>query len=331
VDRTFGPGIARIFMRPYNFKVWAHPLEMLDVGWVGERVAVPDPTRVARNVELQRDDVGWGPNNRFRFPRHGGTGAIWSALAGRLPAERVKTGCSAVEIDTAGRSVRFADGSSVRYGAMISTIPLDELARLSRRSEWMELTGGLRHSSVHVIGVGLKGKAPAALGGKCWMYFPEPQFPFYRVTHFSHYSPHNVPDIRNQWSLMAEVSESPYKKVDRSTLAEETIRGLIAAGLVENAEQVSHHWTHRAEHAYPTPAVGRDAVLYKMLPQLEQEGILSRGRFGAWRYEVGNMDHSFMQGVEAVTHLLTGAAELTVWEPQLVNQSHPALGWDRFR
>jgi hypothetical protein len=37
--------------------------------------------------------------------------------------------------------------------------------------------------------------------------------------------------------------------------------------------------------------------------------IYSRGRFGAWRYEIGNMDHSVMMGVEIVDRLLDGKPE----------------------
>ena len=40
----------------------------------------------------------------------------------------------------------------------------------------------------------------------------------------------------------------------------------------------------------------------------------SGGRFGAWLYEVGNMDHSVVQGVEAVNRLL-GLGEETVLCP----------------
>lgn len=40
--------------------------------------------------------------------------------------------------------------------------------------------------------------------------------------------------------------------------------------------------------------------------------IYSRGRFGAWKYEVGNMDHSFMQRVEMVERILLGNEERIV-------------------
>jgi hypothetical protein len=42
--------------------------------------------------------------------------------------------------------------------------------------------------------------------------------------------------------------------------------------------------------------------------------IYSRGRFGAWLYEIGNMDHSVMQGVEFASHVLLGEPEAT-WIP----------------
>ena len=37
---------------------------------------------------------------------------------------------------------------------------------------------------------------------------------------------------------------------------------------------------------------------------LMAQDIYSRGRFGAWRYEIGNTDHSVMMGVEVADHLV---------------------------
>ena len=43
----------------------------------------------------------------------------------------------------------------------------------------------------------------------------------------------------------------------------------------------------------PTPSLSRDGALNKILPTLRDEmGIHSRGRFGSWKYECGNQDHS---------------------------------------
>jgi len=323
IERTFGPGIAELFMGPYNRKVWGYDPSKLDAGWIADRVSVPDLDRVRRNVEHNTDDVAWGPNSTFRFPTRGGTGAIWQALADRLPAEKLVLGCGAVAVDVEGRTVRLADGREAPYVALVSTMPVDRLAGMTGRADWIDAASGLTYSSTHIIGVGLKGAAPAELRTKCWMYFPEDNCPFYRVTHFSLYSPNNVDDISSHWSLMAEVTESPDRPVDADRVVEQTVEGLVAAGLIASAEEVCHTWARRVAYSYPTPTPGRDGILDDLLPKLREADILSRGRFGAWRYEVGNMDHSFMQGVEAANHLMHGTAEVTLNDPAAVNTSPP--------
>jgi hypothetical protein len=78
-------------------------------------------------------------------------------------------------------------------------------------------------------------------------------------------------------------------------------------------------WHRREEHGYPTPFLGRDEVLARIRPELERQRVFSRGRFGAWRYEVSNQDHSFMQGVELADHLTGRGAQDTLERPDLVN------------
>jgi protoporphyrinogen oxidase len=330
IARTFGEGIADIFMRPYNRKVWAYSLSKLDAGWIEDRVSVPDAVRVARNAILKTDDVSWGPNNRFRFPKKGGTGAIWEALVSRIDKNRIYYNHKVIEIDTQTKRICFANGHEIRYGTLISTMPLDCLAVMSNRQEWKELVSGLLYSSVHVIGIGLKGSPRPNNETKCWMYFPEHNTSAYRVTHFSFYSPYNVDDINKHWSLMAEVSESPENPVNPDTIVDNVIRGLVDSGLITESDQVTHTWHKRVEYGYPTPSINRDKIINRLLTELYDLGILSRGRFGAWRYEVGNMDHSFMQGWEAASHVLHGTPEITIWHPDLINQPHPVLGWNRF-
>jgi hypothetical protein len=79
---------------------------------------------------------------------------------------------------------------------------------------------------------------------------------------------------------------------------------------------MTHVWSRRRPHGYPTPFLGRDSVLGLIHPELEARGILSRGRFGGWRYEVSNQDHAFMQGWEAIGRLVFGEPESTFTQPR---------------
>jgi protoporphyrinogen oxidase len=309
---SFGDGICNVFMLPYNRKVWGYDPSRLDVGWMGERVATVDVKRVLANLVMRRDDVGWGPNATFRFPLHGGTGAIWRAVAGRLPAGRLHFDRSVCAVDLNRQQINMADGEAIPYDHLISTMALDDLLRcLVDRPQLTKTAAQFVYSSSHIIGVGLKGEPPEDLRTKCWIYFPERHVPFYRATVFSNYSPNNVPTSSPHWSLMAEVSESPDKPVNSATLVADVIAGFQSCGFIDPAS-VASTWHRRLEHGYPTPWLGRDAVLTPIDEALRAAGVFSRGRFGAWKYEVSNQDHSFMQGVEAVDHILTGAAEATV-------------------
>ncbi len=316
---SFGDGIARHFLIPYNYKVWAYPPEMLDAHWIGERVAVPNIDRIMKNIIADRDDCSWGPNNTFSFPLQGGTGSIWNALAERLPADKIHIGTGVERWDPERKTVYLSDGTEQRYDYLISTMPLDVLLHLQNVIP-VDDERGFLHSSSNIVGIGLKGAPPERLRTKCWMYFPEDDNPFYRVTVFSNYSPGNVPDT-GCWSLMGEVSESPQKPVEADKLLESAVKGFLNTRLIENRSDIVSTWTFRAEYAYPTPFLGRDRLLEKYLPALQEHGVYSRGRFGAWKYEIGNMDHSLMQGVEAVEHILFGTPEITLNYPALVNKT----------
>jgi protoporphyrinogen oxidase len=319
---TFGEGLTQEFMLPYNFKVWAYKPEEMAFQWVGERVAVTDVKRVTKNVLFEKDDLSWGPNNTFQFPKDGGTGAIWNGVADQVGRDKIELGAEVVTIDSDRKTVTLTSGRKIRYEYLISTLPIDQLCQLVipvLPKEVVDASKGLKFSSSNIVGIGLKGKPSEALRTKCWLYFPEDNCPFYRATVFSNYSPTHVPDISRYWSLMTETSESPRKPVDKSRILEDTIQGCLNASLIKSRDEIASTWVYRAHYGYPTPSLERDACLNVIHPYLDSIGVYSRGRFGAWKYEVSNQDHSFMQGVEWVNKVCLGVPETTVFYPNVAN------------
>lgn len=313
IIKTFGLGIANLFLIPYNTKVWAYPLDIMSFSWIGDRVSTVNMKKITNS----KADTSWGPNNMFRYPARGGTGAIWMKLADSL-AESVRfSNYEVVDIDIKNRLITFKSGHIEKYDILINTMPLDLLMKKSHLAD--QLKPELVYSSVHVIGIGVKGVPPKFLKSKCWIYFPDSDIPFYRATIFSNYSVNNVPDHNKYWSILLEVSESPFRKIDLSGLKKDVVKNLIKIKYIKSADSIVDYWYHYEQYGYPTPTVNRDQTL-NILKVLEKHDIYSRGRFGAWKYEVGNQDHSLMQGVEVIDKLLLNQKETTVWFPKQINK-----------
>lgn len=309
IAAVFGPGIDQLFMGPYNKKVWAHPLEMLGVSWQGDRVPTLDVRRILEHHLADRDDIDWGPNDTFKFPLLG-TGLLYERIAAALP-KAVQFAHAVTEIDVHARVVSFSDGSSAGYDRLVSTIPLTELVRCIRDvpDEVSGALDGLHHTSGVFVGIGVDEPASS---DRCWGYFPEDDYPFYRVTYLSNYSSAMTPRV-DQFSLLAEVSVSPHRP-EPDDIVEQTIAGMVRAQLMtpeQAATKVVSRYVERVKYSYPVPTLGRDRSLRTIQPWLMEHDIYSRGRFGAWRYEIGNTDHAVMMGVEVAEHLLTGAPEQT--------------------
>ncbi len=343
IVRNTGVGIADLFMRPYNFKVWAVPTTKMQCQWLGERVAAPDLKSVTRNVILQKTAGNWGPNATFRFPARDGTGGIWIAVDKTLPKEKKRFGKKGTvsKVNADKKEVVLQDGTTISYQRLISTMAVDALTEVMGDEKLLSLTKQLFFSSTHVVGVGIRGQRPERIGDKCWLYFPEDDCPFYRATIFSNYSPYNQPQknvklptlqlangSRRQsmqakegpyWSIMLEVSESSMKAVNQETLLKDCIQGLVNTEMLRPEDEIVSTYHRRFDHGYPTPTLEREGALKQLLPALQEKGIYSRGRFGSWRYEVGNQDHSFMLGVEAADNIVNGATELTLNYPDFVN------------
>jgi protoporphyrinogen oxidase len=314
VDAVMGAGIAKHFMIPYNFKVWATPAELMNYVWIGERVSVVDVEAILRNVILGQDQVSWGPNNTFKYPLRGGTGFLYDGLR-TFVEHKLHLETPVASVDPDAKEVRTADGRVWPYDVLLNTMPLNKLVTSMERVPDVVrgAVDGLHWSGSHIVGVGIDRTADTT---KNWIYFPEPDVPFYRVTYLSNYSPYITPEP-DQTLFLTETSRSAHKPEPAEGIVERVVDGLVATKLMteDDRHRIATTWRCSPDMTYPVPSVTRDASLGTIQPWLRSKDVWSRGRFGAWLYEIGNMDHSAMQGVEFVNHVLHGEPE-TVWIPR---------------
>src|SRR5438046_2430959 len=310
VFAKFGAGVSKHFMIPYNEKVWSTPLSQMGFYWIAERVAVVDWKKALETALLPKN-VDWGPNATFGYPATRGTVGLWLAVLPYL-GDRVRYRKRAVCVDEDEREIRFSDASTARYDKLLTTLPLEAfVTRLARAPESVRAgSKKLLFNRLFTVGVGLKRPSPST---KNWIYFPNPKTPFYRMTYLSNYSPDIVPggDTSRYCSLLMETTYSRFRPLPAGDFAKSLVNGLVDEEILQPADlpAIDSVYLIHAAHAYPIPSVDRDEALETIQPYLESKEIYSRGRFGSWKYEIGNQDHSLMQGKEVVDRWLDGSAE----------------------
>ena len=322
MEGMFGSGIVRQFMRPYNEKVWAQPASAMSAQWMAERVATVDWRQALRGLVHRSDDVAWGPNNRFAFPIAGGTGEIYRRLAANLGC-RITYHATVSTVDAEQRALCTVDGRRFEYEHLLWTAPLDRLvgALTSAPEELRAASADLIHNSVTVVGIGYE--APLT-DERSWLYFPEPDVPFYRATNFAKYAAANVPDADTDryCSWMTEIASSEWRplpggevgdghpdEASDAALAVRVDSAIRSAGLVAPDATVASAHVEHLPYGYPVPTLGRDRALRTIQPWLMERGILARGRFGGWKYELGNMDHAVKMGIDAARRMALGEDE----------------------
>ncbi len=295
----YGSGLVERFFRPYNSKVWATAPKQMASSWVAERVAPVDADEVLAAFSGSAPPARrWGPNATFAFPARGGTGEIWRRLAARLGAG-LRTGARVTAVDAAARTVALADGERIGYDHLVATGPLDRLAVMTTDAPNTVRAAArrLRHTTVAMVGLGYR---TPTTDQRSWLYFPQTDVPFYRATNFSKYAPANVPgaDTGTFSAWMTETSVLPGTRVDQHALIRDCDQALRQHGLVPEQAPLASAQVELIPYAYPVPTLDRDAALAEVVPWMEAHGIHPRGRFGTWRYEIGNMDHAVKMGID---------------------------------
>ena len=326
VYETFGPGIARHFMIPYNDKLWGVHPRFLTTEWMG-RYVPPAPIEQVVEGALTDQTASVGYNATFRYPRRGGIETFVGALARR--AGPVQTGRQAVEVDVRRRRVRFADGSDADYEALVSTLPLPELCKRLRPlpAGVADAAARLNWSSLFAVNLGLRG-APAEPGdsrsaardlrltnqeskiknqksgmpprGIHWAYVPERRYRFYRMGCYSNAAASMAPPGHS--ACWAEFSHNAHRPIDRKAARRAAIEGLKEMGFLRSRRDIAAEWLLDIPYAYVTHDAHHGRATRTIHRYLQRHGIHSVGRYGRWEYS--SMEDALVGGRETAERLL---------------------------
>lgn len=294
---TFGEGICRHFIFPYNEKLYRTPVEQMSADWVGWSIPQPDIEAVIDGA-LGTVQEGMGYNAHFNYPHEGGIDILPRELA--RSAGEIIYGEKVVEIHPDRKIAVTASGEEYQFQKLVNTMPLPQLfdsiitKDKGKIQEWRK---NLKWVNVLNINFTLDHKPDWPWQ---WLYLAEDDFRCYRVGVSSNISSHLAPE--GCCSVYAEVSWLPDQKPDEARTRLEIIDDLKSIGLLNKESEILEEIPLDLEYAY----VIHDKYRYEHLPLmfkwLGEHGLVSTGRWGAWEY--GGMEDALWQGYQTATALL---------------------------
>jgi len=294
-ESTFGRGIAAHFMVPYNAKLWRTDLDEIECGWVSWSIPRPTLEEVLGGA-FGATVRGLGYNPTFLYPRLGGIRVLPEALASR--AGEVRLGAEVAAIDASTRTVRLRGGETLSYEALVSTLPLDRLLAIATGLPEGLGEAGRRLRAVRVLNICLGIDRPH-LSRAHWIYFPEPEYSFYRIGFPSSLSPSMAP--RGCSSVWAERSIGRAESFDPEEAVATTVEELRRAGILRASDRVIYSRVGVLDPAYVIYDRYRARNLPRVLEALTSAGIHSAGRFGAWEYS--SMEAAIRTGADLAERL----------------------------
>ncbi len=298
IHSTFGDGIARHYMVPYNQKIWKHPLEDMNTDWIAGRVPSPSVEEMRRGAE-GRQDKDFGPNAVFWYPRRGGIGALANQLSKGL---NVSLGAKATELKPRGDGVEVVyvkDGRQreVKSDHVLSSLPLPEVVEMIRDApeEVHTAADRLEHNSLVCVMVGVK---RPGITDKHWLYFPEEDLVFNRISFPMNFSQETTPGGRS--SILVEVTYR--NRVDVEETKERVLTDLVKTGIINEDEEVETCTAASFKYAYVIYDLDHRKNVNIVHRYLEDNHITPIGRFGEWEYH--NMDKAIQSGKRAAEALL---------------------------
>ncbi len=287
---TFGKGIGKYFMIPYNTKLWTRHPRYLTCTWMRSYVPRPSLEEVVGGA-LSDANKTLGYNAHFYYPASGGIESLVKALAANIDPQRIVCSQHLKAIDPKHKIIRLGDGTNLRYRMLISTLPLPNLVRLLSHPPAALLNAAKLLSCNSVLNINLGTSRPVG-EGRHWIYFPEPGFVFYRVGFPGNVHPSLVPE--GCGSISVEIA---YRgTIPRSKdLRRRVIDDLQRCGILKNRKEIITELTLHVPYAYTIYDKYRDRSVSLLRTTLAGMDIFIAGRYGAWEYSA--MEDALLWGI----------------------------------
>lgn len=297
---TYGRTFAETFPMAYTRKIHTTDARNLTTDWIGPRMYRPTLEEVLRGA-LEAETPGVHYIDRFRYPIEGGFYAYMKPIH---DASDLRMDHELVGISPRDRILRFANGATETYDALVSSIPVSDLIPMidGAPPAVREAAAALASTGIVAVDIGIDRVEES---GVSWSYFYDEDFIITRLSYPHRFGPANTPPGASAYQCEIYFS-GKYRPLQGppESYIDKVIDDLRRCGRIQPDDRVIHRDVHVSEHAGIIFDHDRLSALPIVHGYLDELGIQYCGRFGEWAYLW--TDHSFISGEGAAQRALDG-------------------------
>lgn len=265
----FGKGITEKFLKPYNEKLYACDLDMLDVDAMGRFFPYASETEIIRNM---KENNQCSYNDFFEYPKSGAQQFVDILLAD-IEKKRLLLGVAVKSIDLMTHTAYLSNGETVLYKQLINTIPLNEFIKIASLEK--KIGGKLSSNKVIVFNLGFDRKS---LNNDIhWIYYPEKKYCFYRVGFYN-----NILKT-DRMSLYVELGCESLNSIDKTVALNNVLSDLKKCGIITEHKLCAWNYIEM-NPAYVHVTKESNEYLSNLFNELNSIDVYSIGRYGGWKY-----------------------------------------------
>ncbi|MDD5477938.1 MAG: FAD-dependent oxidoreductase [Candidatus Omnitrophica bacterium] len=293
IHTTFGKGIARHFMIPYNKKFWTHPLGRMSCPWADKFIPQFGLSEVV-NGFFENSSNHLGYNAFFWYPKKGGI--IQLPMAFEEQIGEVSKNCCVSGIDLKKKEITVKGRGKESFDTLILTIPLPELIKIIKPlpGRILDSFNRLRWNSIFNLNLGVEGVCQE---GKHWVYFPHKETVFFRAGFFHNFSSGTTPFGKS--ALYTEVSYPKNKLINRERMVKRILNDLHKVGILNKDNRVVALDTNDIKYGYPIYDRYYPRATAEIKKFLSSNNVIACGRYGGWQYM--SMEDALLDGKEAAS------------------------------
>jgi protoporphyrinogen oxidase len=316
VTRRFGKRLFFIFFKNYSEKLWGIKCTELDADFANQRIKKLSLYEAIKNGFSGDSAQHKTLVDQFAYPS-GGTGMIYERMADHVRKRGgrifLKTKVKRVVVkDGTAEGVELEDGTVKNYDAIISTMPLTNLANTIDKvpSAIKESLAKLKFRNTILVYLLVDGEG---LFTDQWLYVHSPELLVGRITNFRNWLPDLYGDSKKTILALElwcnsddEIWNYPDEKLIEIATSDLKKTGL--AGL----KAVNEGFVYRVPRCYPVYSKGYMEALLPVQEYLSGiENLYPIGRYGSFKYN--NQDHSILMGMLAARKI-DGERDIDLWE-----------------